>query len=217
MVLIDSGSVNEVICGYCDHALFRAGKGNHVYYNCRYSTKLPDMPCYGLSMRASELEQAVFCSAKSQLLLFLGNEEENDGLSLQSQQLAAYESKLLDLQTKKRRLYEQCISSGMDFEQMGAEKKRLDSEMASVTDSLPVLREMEKKHQDAAQVKRTFRDMLQEICEADQLTPSVADRLIDKVYIFHDKRIEIKFAMQDVWTHAGFCVNETQISEKMVD
>ena len=105
----------------------------------------------------------------------------------------------------------------MDFEQMGAEKKRLDSEMASVTDSLTVLREMEKKHQDAAQAKRTFRDMLQEICEADQLTPSVADRLIDKVYIFHDKRIEIKFAMQDVWTHAGFCVNETQLSEKTVD
>lgn len=207
----------KVVCGYCDHVLFRAGKGNHVHYNCRYSTKLPDMPCYGLSMRASELEQAVFCSVKSQLLLFLGNEEENDGHPLQSQQLAAYESRLLDLQTKKRRLYEQCISGCMDFEQMGAEKKKLDSEMASVTDSLTVLREMEKKHQDAAQVKRTFRDMLQEICEADQLTPSVADRLIDKVYIFHDKRIEIKFAMQDVWTHAGFCVNETQISEKMVD
>ena len=207
----------KVICGYCDHVLFRAGKGNHVHYNCRYSTKLPDMPCYGLSMRASELEQAVFYSVKNQLFLFLGNKEENDGFSPQSQQLAAYESRLLDLQTKKRRLYEQCISGGMDFEQMGAEKKRLDSEMASVTDSLTVLQEMEKKHQDAAQVKRTFRDMLQEICEADQLTPSVADRLIDKVYIFHDKRIEIKFAMQDVWTHAGFCVNETQISEKMVD
>ena len=94
---------------------------------------------------------------------------------------------------------------------------QLDSEIESVTDSLAVLREMEKKNQDAAQAKRTFRDMLQEICEADQLTPSVADRLIDKVYIFHDKRIEIKYAMQDVWTHAGFCVNETQISEKMVD
>ena len=168
-------------------------------------------------MRASETEEAVFCSVKSQLLLFLGNNEENDGLSLQSQQLAAYESRLLDLQTKKRHLYEQCISGGMDFEQMGAEKKKLDSEIESVTDSLAVLREMEKKNQDATQAKRTFRDMLHEICEADQLTPSVADRLIDKVYIFHDKRIEIKYATQDVWTHAGFCVNETQISEKMVD
>ena len=93
----------------------------------------------------------------------------------------------------------------------------LDSEIESVTDSLIVLREMEKKNQDAAQAKRTFRDMLQEICEADQLTPSVADRLIDKVYIFHDKRIEIKYAMQDVWAHVGFCVNETQFTDKKMD
>ena len=59
--------------------------------------------------------------------------------------------------------------------------------------------------------------MLQEICEADQLTPSVADRLIDKVYIFQDKRIKIKYAMKDVWSHADFCVNKTQFSEKNKD
>ena len=202
----------KVVCGYCDHALFRAGKGDHIHYCCRYSTKLPDKPCYGLSMNAKELEQAVFCSVKNQLLLFLGNDNENNSFSLQSQQITAYESRLSDLQIKKRRLYEQCISGGMDFEQMDAEKKALDSELTRVTDSLTVLREMEKKNQDAAQAKQAFRAMLQEICEGDHLTASVADKLIDKVYIFHDKKIEIKYAMQDVWNQAGFCVNETQFT-----
>lgn len=204
----------KVICGYCDHALFRGGKGNHVHFYCRYSTKLSDMPCYGLSIRASELEQAVFSSVKSQLMLFLENDEEEASFSQQSKELAAYESRLLDLQTKKRRLYEQCIIGGMDYEQMEAEKKSLDSEMARITDSLTVLREMEKKNQDTAQARQTFRAMLHEICEADHLTASVADRLIDKVYIFHGHRIEIVYAMQNVWGQAGFCVSETQNGEK---
>ena len=163
-------------------------------------------------MNAKELEQAVFCSLKNQLLLFLANDDENSSLPLQSQQITDYESRLRDLQINKRRLYEQCISGGMYFEQMDAEKKTLDSELTRVTDSLTVLREMEKKRQDAAQAKQTFRAMLQEICEADQLTPSVADKLIDKVYIFHGKKIEIKYTMQDVWNQAGFCVNETQFT-----
>ena len=102
----------------------------------------------------------------------------------------------------------------MDYEQMEAEKKSLDSEMARITDSLTVLREMEKKNQDTAQARQTFRAMLHEICEADHLTASVADRLIDKVYIFHGHRIEIVYAMQNVWGQAGFCVSETQNGEK---
>ncbi len=204
----------KVICGYCDHALFRGGKGNHVHYYCRYSNKLPGQLCYGLSMRADELEQAVFSSVKSQLMILQGNDEEEASFSQQSRELAAYESHLLDLQTKKRRLYEQCITGGMDFERMEAEKKTLDSEMARITDYLTVLREMKKKNQDTAQARQTFRSMLHEICEADHLTASVADRLIDKVYIFHDKRIEIQYAMQDVWSQADFCVSETQNVEK---
>ena len=187
----------KVICGYCDHALFRAGKGNHVRYCCRYSTKLPGMPCYGLSIRAKDLEEAVFCSIKNQLLLLLGDAEEKSAPAAQSQQAAAYEARLHELQIKKRRLYERCISGGMEYDQMEAEKKKLDAELTQVTDSLTVLRETEKKHYDAVQVKQSFQTMLQEISEADQLPPSVADRLIDKIYIFHDQRIEIEYAMQD--------------------
>ena len=197
----------KVFCGYCNHALFRSGKGNHVHYYCRYSTMLPDQPCYGLSMRASELEQTFFYSVKSQFMLLQGNDEEVS-FSQQSKELAAYESRLLDLQTKKRRLYEQCITGGIDYERMKEKKESLDSEMAQVTDYLTVLREMEKKNQDAAQARQTFRALLQEICEADRLTASVADKMIDKVYIFHDHRIKIVYAIQDVLSQAGFCVSE---------
>ena len=50
--------------------------------------------------------------------------------------------------------------------------------------------------------------MLRGICEVHQLTASMEDRLIDKIYIFHDKK-EIKCAMQNVYPHTGYCVNET--------
>lgn len=201
----------KVICGYCDHVMFRAGKGNHVHYCCRCSTKLPDLPCYGLSIRAKEMEETIYFSVKNHLLLYLGDDEENQNASFQSQQLTAYEARLRNLQTKKRRLYEQCISGGMDYEQMEAEKKSLDIELTQVTDSLTVLREMEKKHQGDAEVKQTFQAMLQEIREADHLTSTVADRLIDKVYIFHDKRIEIRYKMQDIFG-PSLCASRTQLT-----
>ena len=191
--------------------MFRAGKGNHVHYCCRYSTKLPDLPCYGLSIRAKEMEETIYFSVKNHLVLYLGDDEENQNASFQFQQLTAYEARLRNLQTKKRHLYEQFISGGMDYEQMEAEKKSLDNELALVTDSLTVLREMEKKHQGDAQVKQTFQAMLQEISEADHLTSTVTNRLIDKVYIFHDKRIEIRYKMQDFFG-PNLCANRTQLT-----
>ena len=93
----------KVFCGYCDHAMSRKGK-NAVFY-CRHSEVSGNLPCYGLQIKAADLEKVIFDTLRAQLLPVLGIDADKDNVTVQTMQQVEYESKLQSLRDKKRMLY----------------------------------------------------------------------------------------------------------------
>ena len=57
------------------------------------------------------------------------------------------------------------------------------------------VKQAQERHEEMVQQKR----IVQEINGTDGLTQKLADLLIDRVYVFPDKRIEIRYKIKDIF------------------
>lgn len=187
----------KVICGYCDHAMSRKGKGKYTMYYCRHSEVSDTLPCNGLQVRAVELEQAVFDTIRAQMCPVLGIETDTDTLDLQTMQQSEIKKKILSLQNQKRRLYEQYVSEQIDLAAYRNQKEQIDAELVKVKNAYASISSKTKQAQTDYEKKQKRQAVAQEISEAAGLTQQLSDRLINRVYIFKDNRIEIDYATKD--------------------
>ena len=83
----------KVFCGCCDHALSRTTQYPKFY--CRHSQVNTDFACHGMSVKAEELETAVFQIIRAQVDTVLGVDGDGkDSLDLQMVQQSEYEKKV---------------------------------------------------------------------------------------------------------------------------
>ena len=188
----------KVFCGCCDHAMSRKG-GTTLFY-CRHSEVSESLPCHGLQIRSSELEQTVFETIRAQMLPALGVDSGKDKLDLQTVQEAEHEKKLLAIQDSKRQLYEQYVFGKIDLETYKAEKAKHDAELVREKNVHAVITAQTKKAQGDYEATIKRQEIIQEIDSTDRLTHELAERLIKKVHVFPGDRIEIEYATQDFFT-----------------
>ncbi len=187
----------KVYCGCCDHALSRVMQ-KIPYYHCRRSDTDTALRCHGMRIGIAELEQLIFEVLKKQLSV-IGTDESKDkpiaGRHLSNQQEC--ERQISDLQTGKMRLYEQFISGELGLEQYRAAKAEMDAAITKTKNAHAAITAQAKQEQanHAEQVQR--RNIIQELTTADGLNPAIVDMLIDKVYVFPGKRIEIAYKVKD--------------------
>lgn len=187
----------KVICGYCDHAMSRKGKGKYTMYYCRHSEVSDTLPCNGLQVRAVELEQAIFDTIRAQMCPVLGVDTDTDALDLQTMQQSEINKKIQLLQNQKRRLYEQYVSEQIDLAAYKVQKEQIDAELVIVKNAYASISSKTKQAQTDYEKKQKQQAVAQEISEAAGLTQQLSDRLINRVYIFKDNRIEIDYETKD--------------------
>ena len=188
----------KVFCGCCDHALSRTTEYPKFY--CRHSQVNTDFACHGMSVKAEELETAVFQIIRAQVDTVLGVDGDGkDNLDLQVIQQAEYEKKVQVLQDAKRQLYEQFALGEIDLGTYKEQKARYDAELVRVKNVCTMAAAQTKQAQADYEAKVKRREIIREVSGADSLTQSLIDALIDKVYVFPGNRIEIVYKMQDVF------------------
>ena len=191
---IDTGYYIEQYCGCCDHAM--SLRNDSLFY-CRHAQVARDLPCYGVKVRMSELEQAVFEIIRGQVTPALGIDTSKDKLDLQTVQQSEHEEKLRAIQAEKRQLYEQYALGEIDLETYRVQKEKLDAALIKAKNVHAVITAQTKQIQCDYEARLKQREITQELGNANALTQALIDRLIKRIYLFPGDRIEIEYVTQD--------------------
>lgn len=178
-----------VYCGYCGHAMSRA---NNRWFVCRYMKGYDNLGCNGLSIKADELERIVFNSIRCQMEVMLGTTAGANEVQPQAQQQIELEKKLQSMRHLKRELYERFVSGELDQDAYMTEKQSCDNELQQIH----TMRMITARQQEAQEYRET--DAIRnQVMSAESLTQAIAEKVIKRVTVFHDHRIEIEYAVQD--------------------
>ncbi|MCM1277112.1 MAG: recombinase family protein, partial [Lachnospiraceae bacterium] len=178
----------KVFCGCCDHAL---DKGN-TSYTCRYSAKITEIACHGLSVPIKELEAVVFDTLHAQASCVIGSGDLS-ATELSATHQAEYTKKLYDLQERKRGLYESFVLGEITADDYKARKSETDALIADVKNVIAAAAEQAKSAHEEYEESLRQKKIADELQAADGLTKSLVDLLIKRVYVFPDNRIEIEY------------------------
>ena len=109
----------------------------------------------------------------------------------------AYEQQIETLVNEKMRLYESYQMGENELADYKARKEILDAELLKAKNAYAALTAQAKRDQEAQARKAERRSISKELSAADGLTAELVGLLIDKVYVFPNKRIEIAYKVKD--------------------
>ena len=103
----------KVFCGSCKHAMHRS---NETIYRCRFSYMDSSQPCYGMTIRESELESIVYEFLCKQFEVSLGIDGPNElkPVDKVAVRRAEFDNQIFELQEEKRKLYEALVIKQID-------------------------------------------------------------------------------------------------------
>lgn len=179
----------KVFCGYCDHAL-NVANGRH--FKCRFSEKISELACNGLSVPIKDLEAVVFDTIRAQTSCVLGSCDLSSA-ELSASHQAEHTKRLCGLQERKRELYEQFVLGEIDGDEYKARKSEMDVLIADVKNIIAAAAEQVKSAREEYEESMRQKKIADELKAANVLTKSLVDLLIKRVYVFPDNRIEIEY------------------------
>ncbi len=189
----------KIFCGCCHHALSRAMRKIPNYY-CRYSQVDTSIPCHGLSVPAPDLEEAVFTTIRQQLEVVLSNVQNTlSTADLAIAEKGAYEAQVEAITDEKQHLFESYLSGEIDAATFQAEKALCDGKLQKAKNAYAVLTAQAKENKESQAKQSLAQQAIQEICNENILSPSMVDRLIEKVNVFPGNRIEIEYKIHDLF------------------
>lgn len=189
----------KVFCGCCDHALTRTTQKSPRYV-CRHSQSDVRFQCHRLRVQASVLEQAVFETLKGQMDAYFSSEwDVATAVDSAVPGLTEYDRQIEKIQDDKRQLYEKYLLGVVDLDTYKVDRAVCDELLQKIKNARAVLMAQAKQTQEAWEQQQTRQRVIQELSCADKLTDSLAELLIDKVYVFSDNRIEVVYKMQDIF------------------
>ena len=188
-----------VFCGCCDHALsYVANK--RPYFICRRSQAAENGPCHDLKVDAEELEQVIFQTLKAQLEAVLSIRADGSiCLDTVVAERTEYEKQIEALEDSKQSLFEQYIMGEIDVATYKSEKAACDAAILKAKNAYAAIAAQAKKKKEELNRQSSRTEVAKAITDAEGLTPELVSLLIDKVYVFPGKRIEIAYKVQDLF------------------
>ena len=188
-----------VFCGCCEHTLSYTAYKN-AYFSCRHSKADIYSPCHGLKIYAKELEQVIFQTLKAQLgaVLSIGA---NGSVCLDevAGERTEYEKQIEALEDSKQSLFEQYVMGEIDVETYKSEKAACDAAILKIKNAYAAIAAQAKKKQEEQARQSSRTEIAKALTDTNGLTPELVNLLIEKVYVFPDKRIEIAYKIQDLF------------------
>ena len=153
-----------------------------------------------MEVSAKELEEAVLQTIRTQAAVIGGVDLDSDTIQLSSTELAEQEKKLNALKESKRQLYEQYIRKEITMEEFQTQKSEVDLVIQMVESILDEMRkstdQLVAKYEEEARLKK----LAQAAKSPEGLSLELADRMVNKVQVFHDNRIKIESSLQDAFS-----------------
>ena len=189
----------KVICGCCKHALHLA---NGTSYRCRFSSTIPLLDCYNIHIREKELNQLVYELLCKQFQVAFGIDSLADLRKVDTVAIrqADFDRQIFELQEEKRKLYEALVSGRIPLLEYKDQKEQISEKLLEVQNTKAVVMARLEAEQEERQHQRQQMDISRMLTESDGLTSELVDLLIDKIYVYPDKRVDIAFKIRDSFT-----------------
>lgn len=110
-----------------------------------------------------------------------------------------YEKQIEALEDSKQSLFEQYVMGEIDVETYKSEKAACDAAILKTKNAYAAIAAQAKKKQEELTRQSSRTEIAKAITNAESLTPELVDLLIEKVYVFPDKRIEITYKVRDLF------------------
>ena len=110
-----------------------------------------------------------------------------------------YEKQIEALEDSKQSLFEQYIMDEIDVATYKSEKAACDAVILKAKNAYAVIAAQAKKKKEEQNRQSSRTEVAKAITDAEGLTPELVNLLIEKVYVFPDKRIEIAYKVQDLF------------------
>ncbi len=186
----------KIFCGICKHSLYRKNIKN-AYYYCNYTKNIEDFECNNSQYLEVEMETMIYNILKKQAEIILNAENidsQKSDVTIDSNEALL---KIQQLKNDKKILYERFVDNEISIDIYKDLKRSLDRnliELENLSSTLEVENKVLLKNKATAKMNVDFANL---ITKENLLTQKLIDLLIDKIFIYPDKRIEINFLVED--------------------
>lgn len=180
-------------CGYCGRKM----QGDKGILRCNQRYLVKECKCRSAVIRVEETDKVVLTALKQQIQLLVKEAELSKNArnkTIPYSEGAEIATLIKTIATMKKTwmpLYEQYTDGKLSREDFLVEKKKYDEETARLEQRLQELQSRQEIQQESNQ--QIEKNISQLNCYADQmeLTEEIKEKLIDKVNVYSDNRIEI--------------------------
>lgn len=192
----------KVMCGHCGHTLHRFDHLKPIY-KCDYFSKYDKTePCYDLGILEEELHTVIYdiISKQAEVIFNTSSIGTVSASTLQAEQQVEIQAQLDTYKREKQNLYEKLMGKEITTVEYQVMKKTFDEKIAYAQHQLEKCCKQIEENTLAAKTNSEVEKLAKEVLKENTLSQSLADRLIDKVYVYPNKRIEIVWKLQDFCT-----------------
>lgn len=191
---------NIYYCGCCGRALFNVHCGT-IY--CKQQSFKTNSVCNGIKINKHDADMAVLMAIKKEAEIFLDCNKlskqvikRNSTLSTSDRIIAMVKS-IETAQKSWIALYDKYADGELERETFLNEKKQYDADMERMEKELATLKQQQEDeivtHEDSK--KKTEQAMI--FLENEELTEDMKEKLIEKVFVYPDNRIEIVWKFKE--------------------
>lgn len=188
----------KVFCGCCKHAMDYLTKKKPEFI-CYYTRNDDTEPCYRMNILEEELHEALFTIIQKQAQIIANIDSVTDlsKLQLQTEQTIELEKQLDGYKRKKQKLYEQLLMREITLEDYNQQKNSWNEKLQAVENLYKVSVDTTTQMKMDTKTKSQIIQVAKAVKKENTLTQALADTLIEKVFIYPDKRIEIVWKIKD--------------------
>ena len=110
---------------------------------------------------------------------------------------ADFDRQIFELQEEKRKLYESLVSGWIPLPKYKEQKEQISEKLLEVQNTKAVVMARLESKQEERQHQLQQMDISRMLTESDGLTSELVDLLIDKIYVYPDKRVDVEFKIRD--------------------
>jgi DNA invertase Pin-like site-specific DNA recombinase len=188
-------SAKVIKCGCCGYGLHYVRQANPPRYYCKHTLALPDAKCYKMKVNASELEHALLTIIRKQAEVVIGSDDltgfrkPNEG----TRKMTDCENRIKELSERRVDCYERFLRGEIDRDTFMSMKNEYTAQIDEINTQAALLRQIGRDKDAKSKIVAVAKEVMSETAA----TKDIVNALVDRVFVFPDKRLEIHWKFED--------------------